>query len=73
MKHFWKVRLFYKDVEVPIDINCGTRKEARTVKRVNKSLHIFHDVKMFKVIPFTYPNPLVSQKGLEMEYLQEVR
>ena len=73
VKHYWKVRVFYGNVEIPIDINCKTREEAREKKNLHKKSPVFHTVKMYKVIPFTYPNPLVTQKGLQCEYLQEVR
>lgn len=73
IKHYWKVRAFYKDIEVPIDISCKTREEARARKQSLKKMQFMKSVKIYKVVPFIYPNPLVTQKGFQCEYLQEVR
>lgn len=73
-KHFWKVRTFHKNnPDVPIDLTAGTRKEARLLKFHMKSLIFMQNVKMYKVIPFIYPNPLSNQPPFQCEYLQEVR
>lgn len=71
--HYWKVRLVHKNTEIPIDLHCKSRAEARKYKKLHKTLETFKDVKIYKVVPFVYPNPLVTQKGLQCEYLQEVR
>lgn len=73
VKHYWKVRMFHGDIETTIDLNCTTRKEARKYKKLHKSMKIFSEIKIYKVVPFVYPNPLVTQKGLQCEYLEEVR
>lgn len=73
INHYWKVRMFYGNVEIPIDVNCKSRKEARKYKKIHKSMNIFKEVKILKVVPFIYPNPLVTQKGLQCEYMEEAR